>query len=93
MSFLALSARESSLVQTFCESCVRLDITHQSVHMARRFVIQGCPTLIRFMGSNRVSEIRVRVRARVTKFRVRANFRVSMLRVRLIGLRLKLVLR
>ena len=45
MSFLALSARESSLVQTFCESCVRLDITHQSVHMARRFVIQGCPTL------------------------------------------------
>ena len=46
MSYLALSARESSLVQTFCESCVRLDITHQSVHMARRFVIQGCPTLI-----------------------------------------------
>ena len=45
MSFLALSARESSLVQTFCESCVHLDITHQSVHMARRFVIQGCPTL------------------------------------------------
>ena len=45
MSFLALSARESSSVQTFCESCVRLDITHQSVHMARRFVIQGCPTL------------------------------------------------
>ena len=43
--FLALSARKSSLVQTFCESCVRLDITHQSVHMARRFVIQGCPTL------------------------------------------------
>ena len=42
---MSFSARESSLVQTFCESCVRLDITHQSVHMARRFVIQGCPTL------------------------------------------------
>ena len=40
------------------------------------------------MGSNRVSEIRVkesrvRIWARVTKFRVRANFRVSMLRVRI----------
>ena len=37
-----LSGRESSLVQTFCESC---DITHPSVHMSRRFVIQGCLTL------------------------------------------------
>ena len=45
MGFLALSGRESSLVQTFCESCVHLDITHPSVHMARRFVIQGCPTI------------------------------------------------
>ena len=44
--FLALSGRESSLVQTFCESCVHLDITHPSVHMTRRFVIQGCPTLM-----------------------------------------------
>ena len=33
---------ESSLVQTFCESSVHLDInTHPSVHMTRRFVIQG----------------------------------------------------
>ena len=47
-SFLALSGRESSLVQTFCESCVHLDITHPSVHMTRRFVIQGCPTLKSF---------------------------------------------
>ena len=45
MSFLALSGRESSLVQTFCESCEQLDITHPSVHMTWRFVIQGCPTL------------------------------------------------
>ena len=37
-----LSGRESSLVQTFCE---QLDITHSSVHMTRRFVIQGCPSL------------------------------------------------
>ena len=43
--FGALSGRESSLVQTFCESCVHLDITHPSVHMTQRFVIQGCPTL------------------------------------------------
>ena len=42
--FLALSGRESSLVQTFCESCVHLDITHPSIHMTQRFVIQGCPT-------------------------------------------------
>ena len=27
IEFLALSGRESSLVQTFCESCVKLDIT------------------------------------------------------------------
>ena len=44
--FLALSGRESSLVQTFCESCEQLDITHPSIHMTRRFVIQGCPTLM-----------------------------------------------
>ena len=37
--FLALSYRESSLVQTFCESCVCFDFTHSSVHMAWRFVI------------------------------------------------------
>ena len=43
--FLALSGRESSLVQTFCKSCAHLDITHPSVHMSRRFVIQSCPTL------------------------------------------------
>ena len=49
MSFLALSGRESSLVQTFCEFCVQLDITHPSVHMTRRFVIQGCPTLSVFV--------------------------------------------
>ena len=40
---MALSGRESSLVQTFCESCVHLDTTHPSVHMTQRFVIQGCP--------------------------------------------------
>ena len=45
VGFLALSGRESSLVQTFCESCEQLDITHPSVHMTRRFVIQGCPIL------------------------------------------------
>ena len=45
MSFLALSGRESSLVQTFCESCVQFDITHPSVHITQRSVIQGCPTL------------------------------------------------
>ena len=45
MSFLALSGKESSLVQTFCQSCEQLDITYPSVHMTRRFVIQGCPTL------------------------------------------------
>ena len=28
----------------FCESCEQLDITHPSIHMTRRFVIQG-PTL------------------------------------------------
>ena len=42
---MALSGRESSLVQTFCESCEQLDITHPSIHMTRRFVIQGCPIL------------------------------------------------
>ena len=47
MSFLALSGRESSLLQTFCKSCVHLDITHPSIHMTRRFGTQGCPpTLI-----------------------------------------------
>ena len=42
---MALSGRESSLVQTFCEFCIHLDIAHPSVHMTHRFVIQGCPTL------------------------------------------------
>ena len=42
---MALSGRESSLVQTFCESCAHLDITHPSIHMIRRFVIQGYPTI------------------------------------------------
>ena len=42
---LALSSTESSLVQTFCESCVHLDITHLAIHMTRGLVIQGCPTL------------------------------------------------
>ena len=37
---ISLSGRESSLVQTFCESCAH--ITHSSVHMTWRFV---CPTL------------------------------------------------
>ena len=46
LSFLALSGRETSLVQTFCESYAQLDITHPSVHMTRRFVIQGSPTLV-----------------------------------------------
>ena len=40
-----LSGTESSLVQIFWESFEQLDITHPSVHMAQRFVIQGCPTL------------------------------------------------
>ena len=40
-----LSGRESSLVHTFCESCLHLDTTHPSIHTTRRFVIQGCPTL------------------------------------------------
>ena len=44
---IELSGRESSLVQTFCESCEQLDITHPFVHMTQRFVIQGCPTLIK----------------------------------------------
>ena len=39
LSFLALSGRESSLVQTFCESCVHFDITHPSVHITRRSVL------------------------------------------------------
>ena len=43
---IALSGRESSLVRPFCESCEQLDITHPSVHMTLRFVIQGCPTLM-----------------------------------------------
>ena len=29
-----------SLVQTFCESCEQLGITHPSIHMTWRFVIQ-----------------------------------------------------
>ena len=45
MIFLTLSGRESNLVQTFCESCEQLDITHPSVPMTHRFVIQGCPNL------------------------------------------------
>ena len=49
MSFLALSGRESSLVQTFCESCEQLDITQLSVHMTQRFVIQGCSTLLLYL--------------------------------------------
>ena len=55
MSFLALSGRESSLVQTFCESCEQLDITHPSDHMTRRFVIQGCPTLTSFINKRQTS--------------------------------------
>ena len=47
--FWALSGRESTLVQTFCETCVHLDITHSSVHMTRRFEIQGCPTKFRYL--------------------------------------------
>ena len=42
---IEFSGRESSLVQTFCESCEQLEITHPSIHMTRRFVTQGCPTL------------------------------------------------
>ena len=53
--FLALSGRESSLVQTFCESWVHLDITHPSIHMTRSFVIQGCPTLNRALTHGLVS--------------------------------------
>ena len=45
--FRALSRRESSLVQTFWESYVHLDITHPSVHMTQRFVNQCYPTLIK----------------------------------------------
>ena len=45
IEFFGISGRESSLVQTFCESCKQLDITHPSIHMTQRFVIQGCPTL------------------------------------------------
>ena len=44
MSFLALSGIQSSLVQTFGESCVHIDVTHPAVHMTWRFVIQGRPT-------------------------------------------------
>ena len=29
----------------FCEFCEQLDIIQPSIHMTRRFVIQGCPTL------------------------------------------------
>ena len=39
IDFLALSGRESSLVQTFRESCVHFS----SIHMTRR--IQRCSTL------------------------------------------------
>ena len=42
---LALSGREKSLVQTFCESCA--DFTHSFAHMTWKLVIQGCPTLPR----------------------------------------------
>ena len=45
MNFLALSGRESILVQTFCESCVHFDFTHSSIHMTRKFAIQGFPTI------------------------------------------------
>ena len=45
IDFWALLARESSLVQTFYESCVDFDFTHSFVHMTLRFVIQVCPTL------------------------------------------------
>ena len=43
--FLSFSVNESSLTQSFCESCVHFGFTHSSVHINRRFVIQGCPTL------------------------------------------------
>ena len=33
LEFLALSGRESSLVQTFCESCVHLDINYPFIHL------------------------------------------------------------
>ena len=45
LNVMALSGRESSLVQSSLESCVRFDFTHSFVHMARRFVTQGCPTI------------------------------------------------
>ena len=40
-----LSVRESSLLQIFYEYCAQLDVTHPSIHMTWKFVIQGCPTL------------------------------------------------
>ena len=42
---MAISSRQSSLVQPFCESCVHFDFIHSSVHMTQRLVIHSCPTL------------------------------------------------
>ena len=55
--FWALSGRESSLIQTFYESCAHLDITHRSVHMSQRFVIRGCPTLMTHSTTNQSSKL------------------------------------
>ena len=35
IDFLVLLGRESSLLQTFCESSVHLDIAHPSIHMTQ----------------------------------------------------------
>ena len=35
-------------MQTFCKTCVHYEHAHSSIHMTRRFVIQGFPTLIGF---------------------------------------------
>ena len=37
--FWAISGRECSLVQSFCESSVHFDFAHLATHMIQRFVI------------------------------------------------------
>ena len=71
--FLAISGRESSLVQTFCAFCVRFEFTHSFVHMTRRFVIQDCPIYI-FLLIDHVSLARIFQCHRILKFEALENF-------------------
>ena len=54
IEFLGIITRKQfNLVHTFYESCVHFDsVTHSSIHMTQKFMIQGCPTLVHLSNKN-----------------------------------------